>query len=117
MKRERLNAYRIMWVFVSFDLPTYTAEERKNAARFRKELIKDGFRMFQYSSYVRHCPSSDNAAVHVRRVKAILPEECNIMIMTITDKQFSMIECFSSAPVHHEDCEYSTLSLFDGIDD
>lgn len=39
------------------------------------------------------------------------------MIMTITDKQFSMIECFSSAPVHHEDCEYSTLSLFDGIDD
>ena len=35
-----------MWVFVSFDLPTYTAEERKNAARFRKELIKDGFRMF-----------------------------------------------------------------------
>ena len=114
---ERLNAYRIMWVFVSFDLPTYTAEERKNAARFRKELIKDGFRMFQYSSYVRHCPSSDNAAVHVRRVKAILPEEGNIMIMTITDKQFSMIECFSSAPVHHEDCEYSTLSLFDGIDD
>ena len=39
MKRERLNAYRIMWVFVSFDLPTYTAEERKNAARVRKELI------------------------------------------------------------------------------
>ena len=106
-----------MWVFVSFDLPTYTAEERKNAARFRKELIKDGFRMFQYSSYVRHCPSRDNAAVHVRRVKAILPEEGNIMIMTITDKQFSMIEYFSSAPVHHEDCEYSTLSLFDGIDD
>jgi CRISPR-associated protein Cas2 len=36
-----LNGYRIMWLFVFFDLPTDTAKDRKNAAGFRKNLLKD----------------------------------------------------------------------------
>ena len=52
--------------------------------------------MFQYSIYMRHCASAENAAVHVRRVKNMLPEEGDIVIMTITDKQFGMMEHFSS---------------------
>lgn len=98
MKTTRLSEYRIMWIFVLFDLPTYTATERKAAAGFRKELLKDGFTMFQYSVYIRHCPSAENAAVHIRRVKDMLPEEGEVVIMQITDKQFGMIEHFTS---HH----------------
>ena len=95
---HRLNEYRIMWVFVLFDLPTYTPLERKAASGFRNELIKDGFTMFQYSVYIRHCSSAENAAVHIRRVKNMLPEEGEVVIMQVTDKQFGMIEHFSS---HH----------------
>lgn len=94
MKSDRLNAYRIMWVLVFFDLPTETKLERKIYAKFRKDLQKDGFSMFQFSIYLRHCASMENAAVHIKRVKKALPEKGHIGIMTITDKQFGMMEIF-----------------------
>lgn len=94
MDANRLNAYRIMWVLVFFDLPTETAKERKIAARFRKEMMKDGFVMFQFSIYMRHCPSRENAEVHIRRVKNQLPEKGHVGVLCITDKQFGSMEIF-----------------------
>ncbi len=83
-----------MWVLVFYDLPTETAKQRKAAARFRKEIMGDGFSMFQFSIYVRHCASIENAQVHVKRVKSLLPEEGDVGILVITDKQFGDIEIF-----------------------
>lgn len=83
-----------MWILVFFDLPTETKEERKAYARFRKELLKDGFTMFQFSIYIRHCSSRENRNVHVKRVKKKLPKTGNVGILSITDKQFGMIEIF-----------------------
>jgi len=83
-----------MWVLVFYDLPTETKKERKIAAKFRKEIMGDGFTMFQFSIYVRHCASIDNARVHIKRVQSILPEHGNIGIMCITDKQFADIKIF-----------------------
>lgn len=94
VKQERLNAYRIMWTLVMYDLPTETRKERKAAARFRKELIQDGFSMFQFSMYIRHSASSENADVHKRRVKNILPQHGKVGILQITDKQFGQMEIF-----------------------
>ena len=83
-----------MWVLVFFDLPTETAKERKVAAAFRKNIMKDGFTMFQFSIYLRHCASRENADVHIARVKKLLPELGNVGIMCVTDKQFGMMEIF-----------------------
>jgi CRISPR-associated protein Cas2 len=91
---NRLNAYRIMWVLVFYDLPTETARERKVAALFRKKILKDGFQMFQFSIYLRHCASRENADVHIKRAKTLLPEKGHVGIMCITDKQFGMMEIF-----------------------
>lgn len=91
---ERLNAYRIMWVLVHFDLPTETKKDRKAYALFRKQIMKDGFQMFQFSMYIRHCSSKENAEVHVERVKKILPARGHVGILCITDKQFGMMEIF-----------------------
>lgn len=91
---HRFNAYRIMWVLVFFDLPTETKKERKIYARFRKDIMADGFTMFQFSIYLRHCASRENANVHIERVKKILPQKGHIGIMCITDKQFGMMEIF-----------------------
>ena len=91
---HRLNAYRVMWVLVLFDLPTETKTDRKIYARFRKKIMTDGFNMFQFSIYLRHCPSRENADVHIKRVKKILPPKGNVGIMCITDKQFGMMEIF-----------------------
>jgi len=83
-----------MWVLVFFDLPTETKRDRKIYARFRKDILADGFNMFQFSIYMRHCPSRENAEVHIKRVKSILPAKGHIGIMCITDKQFGMMEIF-----------------------
>jgi CRISPR-associated protein Cas2 len=91
---SRLNAYRIMWTFVMYDLPTETKKERKAAAKFRKELMQDGFNMFQFSMYIRHSASSENADVHTRRVKKSLPQHGKVGILQITDKQFGQMELF-----------------------
>jgi len=91
---ERLNAYRVMWTLVMYDLPTETKKQRKVAARFRKNLQGDGFSMFQFSMYIRHSPSSDNADVHKKRVMNSLPEMGHVGILQITDKQFGQMELF-----------------------
>lgn len=97
MNFDRLNAYRIMWVLVFFDLPTETKTERRMAQQFRKYMLKDGFAMFQFSIYMRHCASRENAQVHIKRVKQHLPEKGHVGIMQVTDKQFGEIELFFCA--------------------
>ncbi|MFI3328523.1 MAG: CRISPR-associated endonuclease Cas2 [Rikenellaceae bacterium] len=91
---DRFSEYRIMWILVFFDLPTESKKERKQASGFRKKLVEDGFTMFQFSIYLRHCPSRENADVHIKRVKKNLPELGKVSILTITDKQFSQMELF-----------------------
>ena len=93
---DRLNAYRIMWILVNYDLPTETKTDRKNAAKFRKRILGDGFAMFQFSMYIRHCSSKENTEVHTQRVRRILPPKGKVGILTITDKQFGMMEIFSN---------------------
>lgn len=69
---ERYNAYIVL-----YDLPTETKKMRREAQVFRDKLIKDGFTLFQFSMYIRHCPSRENAQVHINRVKQNLPQYGN----------------------------------------
>lgn len=91
---ERLNQYRIMWIMVYFDLPVVSNGERKQATKFRTDLLKDGFTMFQFSIYMRHCFSSENADVHINRVNDMLPDKGHVVITKITDKQFGDMKIF-----------------------
>ncbi|MDR0574718.1 MAG: CRISPR-associated endonuclease Cas2 [Tannerella sp.] len=91
---DRFSEYRIMWVMVFFDLPTETKKEKKIYANFRKSLMQDGFTMFQFSIYLRHCSSRENAEVHTKRVKNLLPEKGHVGILSITDRQFATMELF-----------------------
>ena len=77
-----------------FDLPTDTKEARKDYARFRKYLLKNGFSMMQYSIYMRHHASGENAVVHGKRIKNALPLDGEVRILQITDKQFGKIQVF-----------------------
>jgi len=107
-----LNGYRIMWLFVFFDLPTGSAKERKYAAKFRNSLLKDGFTMKQYSVYMRHCASSESADTHERRVKRLLPPLGKVSILRITDKQFGNIMNFWGREEAPEDPTPVQLELF-----
>lgn len=109
---DRLNAYRVMWTLVMYDLPTETKKDRKAAALFRKKLMQDGFSMFQFSMYVRHSASSENADVHRKRVKNLLPEHGKVGILQITDKQFGQMEIFFGRKVQEIQDVPQQLELF-----
>lgn len=109
---ERLSEYRVMWLFVFFDLPTETKIERKAAADFRKQIVSDGFFKFQFSVYLRHCPSRENADVHIQRVKKYLPTQGQIGILRVTDKQFGEMILFSCAKKQSLPQPVQQLELF-----
>jgi CRISPR-associated protein Cas2 len=112
MEQLRLNAYHIMWLFVFFDLPVTTKKQIKAATAFRKDLIKDGFTMMQYSVYIRHCASKESSEVHIKRVKRFIPEKGQISILTITDKQYGNIINYLGKSVQKLDSGPAQLELF-----
>ena len=109
---DRLNAYRIMWVLVHYDLPMISRRDVKNYAVFRKKILADGFMMFQFSMYIRHCSSKENMEVHVSRVKSFLPPKGNIGILAITDKQFGNMEIFRGKEAAEVPKRSQQLQLF-----
>lgn len=89
-----LSGYRFMWVVAMFDLPVDSPSARRQYARFRKALLKDGFAMMQFSVYIRHCASRENAEVHMSRVEYAVPPDGQVRVLTITDKQYERMRVF-----------------------
>lgn len=86
---------RFMRIVLFFDLPTTSARERKIYATFRKNLIKDGFVMLQYSVYTKLVLNPTAAMATKERLARYKPSEGNIQLLTITEQQFARIECIT----------------------
>lgn len=108
----RINKYKIMWIFIAFDLPTETKKERRSASLFRTFLLKDGFNMFQFSIYVRHCASRENMQVHINRIKKNLPPAGKVSILHFTDAQFSKAINFIGRRPKKQEKAPTQLSFF-----
>lgn len=80
---------RFMRVIVMFDLPTTTAEDKKNYQHFRKDLLKLGFDMIQFSVYSRITRNYDDARKYINRVKFILPPVGSVRVLQVTEKQYA----------------------------
>ena len=109
---NRLSEYRIMWILVFFDLPTQTKKDKKAYQDFRDHLKRDGFTMFQFSIYIRHCASRENMDVHIRRVYSHLPEYGKVGVLYITDKQFGEMQVFYGKKVEKPKPVAIQLELF-----
>ena len=81
-------SFEIMRLLCMFDLPVDTDMERRAYRTFRKELIKEGFTMIQYSVYVRTCPNRDFAKGIEKKVEKFVPKSGNVRLLTVTEKQF-----------------------------
>jgi CRISPR-associated protein Cas2 len=82
------SKYRMAWVMVFFDLPVGTPEQRRDAANFRKDLVKDGYIMVQFSVYARPCGSADRVETQVRRLKSKIPPQGEVRGLLISDAQW-----------------------------
>jgi CRISPR-associated protein Cas2 len=91
-----LSGYRLMWIFVMFDLPVGTKKQMRDATKFRQFLLDQGFEMSQFSVYARFCSGRDSFETYLKRIEANLPEKGEIHILTFTDRQYEGIVRFSS---------------------
>lgn len=88
------GGFRTVWILTMFDLPTDTRAARRAYHDFRQALLDDGFTMLQFSIYGRHCPSEENAEVHENRIRSFLPNDGEVRVLTVTDKQFERMRVF-----------------------
>ena len=89
-----LSGYRIVWLIVLFDLPVATKPQRSAAARFRHDLLDEGFEMSQYSVYLRHCAAKEQADALAGRIELAMPKEGKVHMIQITDRQYENIRTF-----------------------
>lgn len=75
-----------------FDLPTETAEDKRNYRNFRKALIKNGFLMMQESVYCKllTTPSVENSVKNL--IYKNKPEKGIVQTLLVTEKQFTKME-------------------------
>ena len=83
-----------MWLLVMFDLPTQTSKSRQRYARFRRQLLNDGFHMMQYSVYARYCESAARVTKFRHKIRKALPPDGEVRLMSVTDIQFGQMEVF-----------------------
>jgi CRISPR-associated protein Cas2 len=80
---------KFMRMIIFFDLPTLTKTDRKNATKFRNNLLKDGYYMMQWSVYSRICKGIADVEKHSLRLKYIIPPAGNVRLISVTEKQFT----------------------------
>jgi CRISPR-associated protein Cas2 len=116
-KREKclntyLSGYKLMWAIVIFDLPVVKKDERKEATRFRKDLLDRGFQMAQWSVYFKLLSGAEELESLEKDIERILPKKGKVEIIHITDKQYEDITSFYSKTKEPKKNAYVQLQLF-----
>ncbi len=78
-----------MRLILFFDLPTTSNQDLRNYRRFIKNIKSQGFYMIQESVYVKLCMDARVAESQTYIVKSVIPPEGNIIILSVTEKQFA----------------------------
>ena len=106
------SGYKIMWLFVFFDLPVDDRQARRDYARFRKHLLKLGFMQMQYSVYARPFPSQEAMAPYRAQIEIALPPRGAVRLLAVTDRQFGKMESYYGKERQANEKPPSQLLLF-----
>lgn len=109
---EFLSGYRLMWAIVIFDLPVITKADRKEASKFRKDLLDKGFQMVQLSVYFKLLSGVEELETIERYIESILPRKGKVEIIHITDRQYEDIKSFYGNVRESPKKSYTQLQLF-----
>ncbi|WP_048726364.1 MULTISPECIES: CRISPR-associated endonuclease Cas2 [Micrococcales] len=91
-----------MWCLVMFDLPVETKSQRREATRFRHDLLDWGFCMVQFSVYVKYWPTGGQDHATLRAIKTHLPEGGQVRVLALTDRQWATGLRFDNAKPRKE---------------
>ena len=86
------NAWRSMWVMVSYDLPVQSPKQRRQENQFRKFIEREGYHRINFSVYARFCGSVQSTKSAKERVRKQIPETGHVFMIEFTDGQWGRIE-------------------------
>lgn len=81
-----------MRLLLFFDLPNVYSKDKRNYLRFRKYLLEEGFIMMQESVYSKIFLNSQQAKLHIERIRKNSPKKGIIQTLLITERQYAQIE-------------------------
>lgn len=93
---------KFMRLFVMYDLPVTTQENRRIYQRFRKFLLNDGYDMLQFSVYCRVVNGEDSVDKHLKRLEANLPPKGSVRFLQITERQYEKMKFLVGKPTRRE---------------
>lgn len=96
---------RFMRLVVFFDLPTETAPQRREYARFRKYLLKNGYLMLQKSVYTKLAIDGRMTGSLISRLEENKPPEGLVQVMQVTEKQYADMVCIVGGGEAREEIE------------
>lgn len=85
----KISDYRKMRAIILFDLPSVEKQDMANNQKFMKKLKKIGFYMLQFSVYTKVLINQSEYDRIIKKVKQIIPNKGNIIILKLTDKQYN----------------------------
>lgn len=112
MSAAQLSGYRLVWLFVMFDLPVGTKAEARAATKFREYLLDEGFEKSQFSIYARFLNGKEQLEAYQRRIEAHLPEKGEVHLLSFTDRQYENIVRFAGQRRHRTRRNPDQLALF-----
>ena len=92
-----------MRLLIMFDLPVVKPEDLKAYNRFRKNLLKDGYVMMQYSIYVKCFPNKTSAMQGLSKLRTAVPDKGAVRAMIITEAQYQDLKILVGGKSFQED--------------
>lgn len=99
-------------MMVLFDLPTDTDRFRKMSSKFRSFLLDNGFKMIQYSVYMKFHSGAESYEKYLKKIQNNLPEYGNVIVVQFTDKQYENAKVFIGKSKPEFLPEQEQLTLF-----
>ena len=85
-------------LLLMFDLPSTTAEDRKQYTRFRKELRSQGYWQMQKSCYLKLLRNVSASDQNIAELKKSLPKGGNISVLPLSLNEFKAMKCLLGEP-------------------
>lgn len=82
------SLYKQVRVLVLYDLPMIEIEDKKEYTKFRKNILKLGCYLVQFSVYTKVIKNEIYYKSFIQKLKGILPERGEVRVIKLTEKQY-----------------------------
>ena len=84
----RESLYKQVRVLILYDLPMTEIDDKKEYSKFRRDILKLGCYIVQFSVYAKVIKNEIYYKSFIDKLKKILPTKGEIRVIKITEKQY-----------------------------